>query len=131
MHEPARQPFPGKIRLGPSRLVSQVRASYLGRAFVSFNAGTYHREPHIQSRPKRVIRSGFIESFNGPLRAECLDREQLWTLSEARVVIEDWRQRYNQVRPYRGLGYETPKDFAMVAVQAAAFGRALSPSHRA
>ena len=28
--------------------------------------------------------NGFIESFNALLREECLNREQLWTLTEAR-----------------------------------------------
>ncbi len=32
------------------------------------------------------------------LREECLNREELWTLTEARVVIEDWRWKYNHVR---------------------------------
>ena len=35
--------------------------------------------------------NGYIESFNARLREECLNREELWTLTEARVVIEDWR----------------------------------------
>ena len=55
---------------------------------------------------------GFIESFHNRLRDECLNREQLWTLTEARVVIEDWRWLYNNVRPHRSLGNITPRRFA-------------------
>ena len=74
-------------------------------------------------------RGRFIESFHSRFRAECLDREQLWTLSEARVVIEDWRREYNEKRPHKSLRLETPKAFAMAASQAAASGRA-TPSLR-
>ena len=56
--------------------------------------------------------NGFIESFNARLREECLNREQLWTLTEARVVIDDWRWKYNNFRPHRSLGYITPLEFA-------------------
>ena len=77
----------------------------------------------------RVRRLRFIESFHSRFRAECLDREQLWTLSEARVSIEDWRREYNEKRPHRSLGLETPKAYAMAASQAAASGRA-TPSLR-
>ena len=57
-------------------------------------------------------RNGYIESFNARLREECLDREQLWTVTEARVVIEDWRWKYNKVPIRRSLGYISPIEFA-------------------
>jgi len=41
-----------------------------------------------------------------------LDREQLWALTEAPVVIEDWRWKYNHIRPHRSLGYIIPIEFA-------------------
>ena len=44
-------------------------------------------------------------------RDECLNREQLWTLTEARVVIEDFRQDYNAERPHSSLGYLAPQRF--------------------
>ena len=47
-----------------------------------------------------------------PVREECLNREQLWTLTKARVVLEDWRWNYNNIRPNRSLGYITPIRFA-------------------
>lgn len=62
--------------------------------------------------PGSPWQNGFIESFHSRLREECLDRERLWTLSEARVVIEDWREEYNHVRPHRSLQLQTPKGFA-------------------
>jgi len=62
--------------------------------------------------PGSPWQNGYIEGFNARLRAECLNREQLWTLTEARVVLEDWRWKYNHVRPHRSLGYITPLEFA-------------------
>ena len=52
--------------------------------------------------------NGYIESFNGKLRDELLDREIFTTLTEARVLIEQWRREYNQVRPHSALGYHPP-----------------------
>ena len=66
------------------------------------------RESHVRSwlsaQAKRMGKAGF--------RDECLNREQLSTLSEARVVIEDFRHRYNQFRPHSKLGYQSSADFA-------------------
>ena len=53
-----------------------------------------------------------MESFHGRFRDECLNREQLWSLSEARVVIEDFRQQYNTRRPHSKLRYPSPALFA-------------------
>ena len=61
--------------------------------------------------PGSPWQNGYIESFNARFREECLNREQLWTLTEARVVIEDWRWKYNNIRPHRSLGYITPLEF--------------------
>ena len=55
--------------------------------------------------------NGYIESFHSRFRDECLDREVLLNLREARVVIEDWRQHYNRERPHSRLGYRSPEAF--------------------
>ena len=52
--------------------------------------------------------NGYVESFNGKLRDELLNRELFDTLKEAQVLIEDWRRRYNTVRPHSSLGYRPP-----------------------
>jgi transposase InsO family protein len=49
--------------------------------------------------------NGYIESFNGKLRDELLNREIFSTLDEAKVLIEQWRRDYNQVRPHSARGY--------------------------
>jgi putative transposase len=52
--------------------------------------------------------NGYVESLNGKLRDELLDRERFDTLREARVLIERWRRHYNTERPHSALGYRPP-----------------------
>ena len=52
--------------------------------------------------------NGYIESFNGKLRNELLDREIFDTLLEAQVLTETWRKEYNQIRPHSSLRYRPP-----------------------
>ena len=52
--------------------------------------------------------NGYIESFNGKLRDELLNREIFTTLMEAEVLIADWRKEYNQVIPHSAKGYKPP-----------------------
>ena len=52
--------------------------------------------------------NGYCESFNGRLRDELLNGEIFYTLKEAQVVIEHWRNHYNTKRPHSALGYRPP-----------------------
>ena len=52
--------------------------------------------------------NGYIESFNGKLRDELLDREIFYTLMEAKVLTGRWRDHYNHFRPHSSLGYRPP-----------------------
>jgi len=58
--------------------------------------------------------NGYVESFNGKLRDELLDREIFYTLAEARVLIERWRTDYNTIRPHSALGYRPPAPEAIL-----------------
>jgi putative transposase len=60
--------------------------------------------------------NGYIESFNGKLRDELLNREIFNTLEEAKVLIEQWRKEYNQTRPHSALGYRPPAPQAILSV---------------
>jgi putative transposase len=62
--------------------------------------------------PGKPWQNGATESFNGKFRDECLSLEWFRSRAEAKVVIETWRQHYNQVRPHSSLGYLTPAEFA-------------------
>jgi len=79
----------------------------------------------ISIDPWSPWQNGYVESFHGRLRDECLDREQFWTLTEARVVIEDYRRvpskatspsrqtwTDNTFRPHSKLGYLSLERFA-------------------
>jgi putative transposase len=57
--------------------------------------------------------NGYIESFNGKLRDEILNREVFCSVTEAKVIVESWRLEYNNRRPHSGLGYMTPAAFAV------------------
>jgi putative transposase len=46
--------------------------------------------------------------LHGKLRDEMLNGEIFYTLAEARILIERWRQHYNTVRPHSSLGYRPP-----------------------
>ena len=52
--------------------------------------------------------NGYNESFNGKLRDELLNGELFYTLREANILIERWRQHYNTLRPHSSLGYQPP-----------------------
>jgi putative transposase len=52
--------------------------------------------------------NGYIESFNGKMRDELLNRELFTTLDEAKVLISQWRREYNQYRPHSALHYRPP-----------------------
>jgi transposase InsO family protein len=60
--------------------------------------------------------NGYNESFNGKLRDELLNREIFYSLQEARILIERWRQEYNTVRPHSALGYRPPAPEAIEAI---------------
>jgi len=56
--------------------------------------------------------NGYVESFNGNLRDEVLNRESFLSLAEARYVLDEWRLDYNHRRPHSALGWQTPAAYA-------------------
>jgi len=62
--------------------------------------------------PSSPWENGYCESFNGKLRDECLNGEIFYSLREAQVVIEMWREHYNTKRPHSALGYRPPANAA-------------------
>jgi putative transposase len=54
----------------------------------------------------------FVESFGGRVRDEVLGVEAFASLLEAQVVVEDWRNQYNTIRPHSSLGWLAPAVFA-------------------
>jgi putative transposase len=62
--------------------------------------------------PGRPSQNGYIESFNGKLRDECLDENWFVSLADCRRTVEAWRRDYNTQRPHSSLGGRTPMEFA-------------------
>ncbi|TKR53235.1 transposase, partial [Allopusillimonas ginsengisoli] len=60
------------------------------------------------TQPGKPTQNAYIESFNGKFRDECLNDNWFTSLCEARVLIESWRQDYNQTRPHSSLNNLTP-----------------------
>ena len=76
----------------------------------------YHHGVRIDfSRPGKQTDNAFIETFNGSLRDECLNLHWFGTMTEARRLIEAWRQDYNESRPHMALGNRTPREYALLA----------------
>ena len=63
-------------------------------------------------QPGKPTQNGFIESFNGRFRDECLNEHWFSDILHARKTINDWRQDYNECRPHSSLDYQTPAEFA-------------------
>jgi transposase InsO family protein len=109
-----RRGVPGHIRSdnGPEFTAKAVRG-WLGRVGVTT----------LYIEPGSPWENGYIESFNGKLRDELLDREAFDTMPEARVLIERWRVAYNTIRPHSSLKYRPPAPEA-IAPRPPAFGAA-------
>ena len=90
---------PDHIRLdnGPEFTAKAARG-WLGRV----GAKTLYIEPGTPWE------NGYVESFNGKLRDELLDREIFYTLLEVRVLTEQFRKTYNRIRTHSSLGYRPP-----------------------
>ena len=62
--------------------------------------------------PGKPQQNGFVESFNGRFRDECLNEHLFSSLAAARQIIEAWRINYNTERPRTSLDGLTPEAFA-------------------
>ena len=86
-----------------------------GPEFISKAVCQWLKESGCQTlfiTPGSPWENGYIESFNDKLRDECLNREVFRNGKEAQVIVEAFRQEYNNYRPHSSLGYQTPAEFA-------------------
>lgn len=78
----------------------------------ALDAWAYARDVRLHFiQPGKPSQNGYIESFNGKFRDECLNEHWFLSLPDARQIIEAWRVDYNECRPHSSLGYLTPKEF--------------------
>jgi len=94
----------------PEYLRSGNGSEFIAKTVQRWLVGNHIKTIYIE--PGNPWQNDFVESFHGRFRDECLNREQLWTLTEARVVIGDYRCEYDQQRPHSRLGDLSPARFA-------------------
>ncbi len=102
-------------------LPRQIRSDN-GPEFVSRAVDQWAYEQGLQwhtIQPGRPMENGYVESFNGRFRDECLNENWFTSLADARQKIAQWKQDYNELRPHSSLQYQTPAAFA--AQSAASF----------
>jgi putative transposase len=76
----------------------------------------YRKVKTLLIEPGSPWENGYIESFNGKLRDEVLNREVFYTLQEAKVLLGQWREEYNLIRPHSSLNYRPPAPEAKMTV---------------
>jgi len=94
----------------PDEIVMDNGPEFTSKAMFLWSLRTGVRLQFIQ--PGKPMQNGYVESFNGKFRDECLNEHWFASLSEARRLIKQWHHHYNQERPHSGLGYQTPAAFA-------------------
>ena len=97
-------------RGSPCMIVSDNGTELTSRAILAWQQD--HRVEWHYIAPGKPTQNGFIESFNGRLRDECLNEHLFASLPEARRIIEAWRIDYNTKRPHSSLDGLTPAEFA-------------------
>ena len=101
-------------RLALTRGLPRVLRTDNGLEFCGRAMLTWAHERRVALRlipPGKPMQSAFVESFNGRFREECLNEHWFTSLAHAEVVIEAWRQEYNEERPKKRLGGLTPADY--------------------
>ena len=97
------------LRGAPESITTDNGGEFAGRAMEGWAYQTGVQMDFI--RPGRPVQNGYIESFNGRLRDECLNGEVFFNLADAREKLERWRSDYNQNRPHSALDDRTPAEF--------------------
>ena len=95
----------------PKEILTDNGSEFTGNAMSAWSYD--HKVEHIFTDPGKPMQNGYIESFNGKLRTECLNQNWFKNLSEAKDIIEDWRLEYNRVRPHSSLDNLTPEEYAL------------------
>lgn len=99
-----------KHRGKPNTIVSDNGTELTSMAILQWCQETNIGWHYIQ--PGKPQQNGFVESFNGSFRDECLNETLFTSLGEARTKINQWKEDYNQNRPHSSLGNLTPNEYA-------------------
>jgi putative transposase len=93
----------------PQHLRSDNGPEFVSRAVLKWLMQSNIDTAHID--PGKPWQNGSNESFNGKFRDECLSMEWFRNRIDAKIVIEQYRRHYNEVRPHSSLGQLTPAEF--------------------
>ena len=99
----------------PDHIRSDNGPEFTAKAIREWLAGVGARTLYIE--PGSPWENGYVESFNGKLRDELLDREIFYTLREVQILTEQYRHTYNRVRPHSSLGYRPPAPQAVLTAE--------------
>jgi putative transposase len=94
----------------PDRILSDNGTEFTSIAILKWCQERGIRWDYIQ--PGKPYQNGYIESFNGKLRDECLNENIFVSLQEAKRLVETWREEYNEQRPHSSLNGKTPNEIA-------------------
>jgi putative transposase len=98
------------LRGMPESITTDNGGEFAGKAMETW---AYQNDVKLDLiRPGKPVENGYIESFNGRLRDECLNGEIFFSLADAREKLERWRADYNEQRPHSSLDDRTPAEFA-------------------
>lgn len=93
----------------PEIIIVDNGPEFIGKAL---DAWAYKRGIKLSFiNPGKPVENAYIESFNGKFRDECLNENWFMSMHNARTIIEEWRQDYNNERPHSSLGNLTPEEF--------------------
>ena len=97
----------------PDILLTDNGPEFTGKALDQW---AYEHQVRLQFiEPGKPMQNGYIESFNGKFRDECLNEHWFASVDEAGEIIEEWRLDYNECRPHSSLENMTPEEFAQLA----------------
>jgi putative transposase len=90
----------------PTHIRSDNGPEFIAKALREWIAAVGAKTAYIM--PGSPWENGYCESFNSKPRDELLNGEIFYTLKEAKIIIENWRQHYSTVRPHSSPGYKPP-----------------------
>lgn len=107
------------LRGAPEKIVSDNGSEFTSKAVMIWTTRT--RTAHHFIDPEKPMQNGYMESLNGKMRDEHLNAQMPLTINEAKQMIEDWRNHYNNERPHSSLKNLTPREYALKQVEKLTF----------
>ena len=84
-----------------------------GPEFISKSIHQWVEERQVETlyiEPGSPWQNSHVESFHSRFRNDCLNREWFINELDAKAIITDWREKYNERRPHSGIDYLSPAE---------------------